>query len=159
MGKVHRKATRCKKSNYFWGSSNYRRNLFSSREILFFPRVRTPCGHGAQVIVEGREEQTDGGERNEGPKTNPKPNTQARRPKLHHLVVFPPHVAISGPEFAKEKDCSASCVHGKPPRRLQRDFPYQVLVTSGQKQGHFAGQVSRNAPAVVAVRPTECAKI
>ena len=38
---------------------------------LFFPRVRTPCGHGAQVIVEGREEQTDGGERNEDPKTNP----------------------------------------------------------------------------------------
>ena len=58
---------------------------------VFFPRVRTPCGHGAQVIVEGREEQTDGGERNEGPKTNPKPNTQARRPKLHHLVVFPLH--------------------------------------------------------------------
>ena len=41
------------------------------------PRVRTPCGHGAQVIVEGREEQTDGGERNEDPKTSqnqtPKP--------------------------------------------------------------------------------------
>ena len=30
----------------------------------FFPRVRMPCGHGAQVIVEGREEQSDGGERN-----------------------------------------------------------------------------------------------
>ena len=59
--------------------------------MSFFPRVRTPCGHGAQVIVEGREEQTDGGERNEGPKTNPKPNTQARRPKLHHLLVFPLH--------------------------------------------------------------------
>ena len=60
--------------------------------FFFFPRVRTPCGHGAQVIVEGREEQTDGGERNEDPKTNqPKPNTQARRPKLHHLVVFPLH--------------------------------------------------------------------
>ena len=40
-------------------------------ELQFFPRVRTPCGHGAQVIVEGREEKTDGGERNEGPKTNP----------------------------------------------------------------------------------------
>ena len=26
----------------------------------FFPRERTPCGHGAQVIVKGREEQTDG---------------------------------------------------------------------------------------------------
>ena len=31
---------------------------------FFFPRVRTPCGHGAQVIVEGREEQSDGGEKN-----------------------------------------------------------------------------------------------
>ena len=41
------------------------------RRGIFFPRVRTPCGHGAQVIVEGREEQTDGGERNEDPKTNP----------------------------------------------------------------------------------------
>ena len=43
----------------------------TQEEVFFFPRVRTPCGHGAQVIVEGREEQTDGGERNEGPKTNP----------------------------------------------------------------------------------------
>ena len=25
----------------------------------FFPRVRTPCGHGAQVIIEGREIQSD----------------------------------------------------------------------------------------------------
>ena len=64
----------------------------TKKSVYFFPRVRTPCGHGAQVIVEGREEQTDGGERNEDPKKNqPKPNTQARRPKLHHLVVFPLH--------------------------------------------------------------------
>ena len=49
--------------------------------LLFFPRVRTPCGHGAQVIVEGREEKTDGGERNEDPKKpTQKPTTQARRP-------------------------------------------------------------------------------
>ena len=40
-------------------------------------------------------------------------------------------VTTSGPEFAKEVDCSANCVLGKPPRRLQTDFPYQVLVTSG----------------------------
>ena len=48
--------------------------------IVFFPRVRTPCGHGAQVIVEGREEKTDGGERNEDPKNQPKtkhPSPQA----------------------------------------------------------------------------------
>ena len=31
---------------------------------LFFARVRTPCGHSAQVIVEGRESQSDGGENN-----------------------------------------------------------------------------------------------
>ena len=70
----------------------------------------------------------------------PKPNTPARRPKLHHLVVFPLHrvkrvkrrlVAINGPEFSREKDGSANCVHGKPPRRLQTDFPYRLLVTSG----------------------------
>ena len=41
---------------------------------LFFPRVRTPCGHGAQVIVEGREEQSDGGEKNKDNQNNPKPN-------------------------------------------------------------------------------------
>ena len=43
--------------------------------LLFFSRVRTPCGHGAQVIVEGREEQSDGGKKNKDPQTNPKPNT------------------------------------------------------------------------------------
>ena len=41
---------------------------------FFFPRVRTPCGHGAQVIVEGREEQSDGGEKNKDNQHNPKPN-------------------------------------------------------------------------------------
>ena len=40
---------------------------------FFFPRVRTPCGHGAQVIVEGREEQSDGGEKNKDPQTKPTP--------------------------------------------------------------------------------------
>ena len=127
-----RLVSHCKLSSFHPRSEVWRKGLF--------PRVRTPCGHGAQVIVEGREEQTDGGERNKDPKTNPKPNTQARRPKLHHLVVFPLHwvrhvkrklVAINGPEFSKEKDGSASCVHGKPPRRLQTDFPSRILVTSG----------------------------
>ena len=37
----------------------------------FFHEYGRRVGYGAQVIVEGREEQTDGGERNEGPKTNP----------------------------------------------------------------------------------------
>ena len=56
----------------------------------FFPRVRTPCGHGAQVIVEGREEQSDGGEKDKDNQTNKKqPQNTAHRPSLHHLVVFP----------------------------------------------------------------------
>ena len=58
---------------------------------FFFPRVRTPCGHGAQVIVEGREEKTDGGERNEDPKKQPKNQTPKPAGRLHHLVVFPIH--------------------------------------------------------------------
>ena len=108
--------------------------------LFFFPRVRTPCGHGAQVIVEGREEQTDGGERNKDPKPTQTKHPKARRPKLHHLVVFPLRwvkrvkrrlMAINGPEFSREKDGSANCVHGKPPRRLQTDFPCQLSVTSG----------------------------
>ena len=45
----------------------------SFNDDLFFPRVRTPCGHGAQVIVEGREEQSDGGEKNKDPQTKPTP--------------------------------------------------------------------------------------
>ena len=58
---------------------------------IFFPRVRTPCGHGAQVIIEGREIQSDGGEEDKDNPTNnkkPKPTT-TQRPSLHHPVVFP----------------------------------------------------------------------
>ena len=42
----------------------------------FFPRVRTRCGHGAQVIVERREKQSDGGEKNKDHKYNPKTTTK-----------------------------------------------------------------------------------
>ena len=45
--------------------------------VLFFSRVRTPCGHGAQVIVEGREEQSDGGEKNKDTQHNPNTTTQS----------------------------------------------------------------------------------
>ena len=45
--------------------------------------------HGAQVIVEGREEQSDGGEKNKDNQHNPKAKqTTAHRPSLHHHVVF-----------------------------------------------------------------------
>ena len=43
--------------------------------VGIFPRVRTPCGHGAQVIIEGREIQSDGGEKDKDNPTN-KNNSQ-----------------------------------------------------------------------------------
>ena len=58
--------------------------------LAFFPRVRTPCGHDAQVIIEGREIQSDGGEKDkDNPTTNQTKPTTAHRPRLHHQVVFP----------------------------------------------------------------------
>ena len=46
----------------------------------FVPRVRTPCGHGAQVIIEGREIQSDGGEKDkENPTTNQPNQTTANQ--------------------------------------------------------------------------------
>ena len=107
---------------------------------IFFPRVRTPCGHGAQVIIEGREERQMVEKGTKTPKNQPKNQPPKPAGRLHYLEVFPIHkvkrvklrlATTSGPEFAKEEDCSANCVHGKPPRRLQTDFPYQVMVTSG----------------------------
>ena len=64
-------------------------NCRQLRIVFFFPRVRTPCGHGAQVIVEGREKQPDGGENNKKHKHNPKTTTKGPQPSLHHHVVFP----------------------------------------------------------------------
>ena len=57
---------------------------------FFFPRVRTPCGHGAQVIIEGREIQSDGGEKD---KDNPttKPNKTNHSPQAE----TPPPSSIS----------------------------------------------------------------
>ena len=52
---------------------------------LFFPRVRTPCGHGAQVIIEGREIQSDGGEKdkdNPTTKNNRQPQPKGLSPSL-----------------------------------------------------------------------------
>ena len=48
-----------------------------STQTVFFPRVRMPCGHGAQVIIEGKEIQSDGGEKDtDNPTTN-----QNKQPK------------------------------------------------------------------------------
>ena len=48
--------------------------ILQETDSNFFPRVRTPCGHDAQVIVEGRKEQSDGGEKNKDNQNNPKQN-------------------------------------------------------------------------------------
>ena len=61
----------------------------NKKTVRFFPRVRTPCGHGAQVIIEGREIQSDGGEKDKDNPTTKQPPTTAHRPSLHHPVVFP----------------------------------------------------------------------
>ena len=66
------------------------RQLVVHLQLTFFPRVRTPCGHGAQVIIEGKEKQSDGGEKDKDNPTTTKPSKdRAHRPSLHHLVVFP----------------------------------------------------------------------
>ena len=56
--------------------------------LLFFPRVRTPCGRRAQVIVEGKETlHIDGGSKPKPPtpKTKQKPKTNPKtNPKNHH---------------------------------------------------------------------------
>ena len=62
--------------------------------LCFFSRVRTPCGHGAQVIVEGREKQSDGGEKNKDHKRNPKTTTK-------------------GPQAESPPSCSLSSVLGE----------------------------------------------
>ena len=60
---------------------------------FFFPRVRTPCGHGAQVIIEGREVQSDGGEKN---KDNPTTN-QTNQTTANHSpqAESPPSCSLS----------------------------------------------------------------
>ena len=68
--------------------------MLHSRRDSFFPRVRTPCGHGAQVIVEGREKQSDGGEKNKDHKSNPKTTTK-------------------GPQAESPPSCSLSSVLGE----------------------------------------------
>ena len=66
-----------------------------TKAMAFFPRVRTPCGHGAQVIVEGREKQSDGGENNKDHKPN-KQNTTTK-----------------GPQAESPPSCSLSSVQGE----------------------------------------------
>ena len=59
----------------------------------FFPRVRTPCGHGAQVIVEGREIQSDGGEKD---KDNPTTNQTSQTTANHSpQAESPPSCSLS----------------------------------------------------------------
>ena len=79
---------------YFWPDED---KTMTKEKMLFFPRVRTPCGHGAQVIVEGREEQSDGGEKNK--------ETQ------HHTK--PTNTTTKGPQAVSPPSCSLSSVQGE----------------------------------------------
>ena len=63
-----------------------------NKMVVFFPRVRTPCGRSAQVI-------------NEGKGSNPKPNKhqpnknpkhKSQRPNPPHLKVFPLYEGETG---------------------------------------------------------------
>ena len=84
-----------------------------SRKWTAQEESRTPCGHGAQVIIEGRETQSDGGDKDKDNPTNKKQQpTTAQRPSLHHPVVFlcagvkqvrRSLLTIYGPEFTKEE--------------------------------------------------------
>ena len=48
--------------------SGHKGAVVRDRRLYFFlPRARTPCRHGAQVIVEGRKYSSDGGEENPYP--------------------------------------------------------------------------------------------
>ena len=71
------------------------------RRVGMVPRSSLKEGKNNQMVVKGTKTPNQ-----------PKPNTKARRPQLHHLVVFPLHwvkrvkrrlVAIIGPEFSREK--------------------------------------------------------
>ena len=87
--KTSRSVTEARLSMTWSSRSSNRSNFAALRETFFFPRVRTPCGHGAQVIVEGREKQSDGGENNKNHKHKPKTTTKGPKPSHHHHVVFP----------------------------------------------------------------------
>ena len=108
--------------------------IFNHRPV-FFPRVRTPYGHGAQVIVEGREEQSDGGEKNKDNQIHPQPNKPAHRPSLHHLVVFPlckvkqvkrKLMTINGPEFSNEKHSSAGLRSSKVSKKASNGLYFMI---------------------------------
>ena len=72
--------------------------------------------------------------RTKTPKPTQNQTPQARRPKLHHLVVFPLHwvkhvkrklMAINGPEFSKEKDGSAGVVRESLLEGFKRTFLHE----------------------------------
>ena len=114
---------------------------------FFFPRVRTPCGHGAQVIVEGREEQSDG-RKEQGQPTQPKTKqTTAHRPSLHHHVVFPlcqvkrvkrKQMTSNGPEFTNEKLVGAGLCSSKVSKKASKGLYF--VITSDQRPHHSAAK-------------------
>ena len=89
-----------------------------NKSCVFFPQVRTPCGHDAQVIVEGRKETIRWRKEQGQPKQPQTTQSTTHRPSLHHLVVFPlckvkqvkrKLMAGKGPKFTNENVSATSC--------------------------------------------------
>ena len=106
--------------------------------------------------------------RTKTPKPNQHQTPQARRPILHHLVVFPLRwvkrvkrklMTITGPEFSNEKHGSEGLSTVKVSRKASNGL---YITTIGDqrphhsvaKQGHVAGQESRDAPTPVVIMST-----
>ena len=100
------------------------------RRVGMVPRSSLKEGKNSQMVEK----------RTKTPKPNQHQQTpQARRPNLHHLVVFPLHwvkrvkqklMAIKGLNSRKTRTTAQVCGQGKSPRRLQTDYPSRILVTS-----------------------------
>ena len=100
------------------------------RRVGMVPRSSLKEGKNSQMVEK----------RTKTPKPNQHQQTpQARRPNLHHLVVFPLHwvkrvkqklMAIKGLNSRKTRTTAQVCRQGKSPRRLQTDYPSRILVTS-----------------------------
>ena len=109
---------------------------------LFFPRVRTPCGHVPKSSL--KEGKCRCGENDkENPTTKQLPTT-AHRPSLHHPAVFPlcaevkqvkrKLLTVGGPEFSNEEHGSAGLCFGKVSRKSSNGL--HISITGDQQPVH-----------------------
>ena len=72
-------------------------------EDFFSTITKRRVGMVPRSIIEGREIQSDGGEKDKDNLTTKQPQTTTHRPSLHHLVVFP------GAEVKQVKTKTTDC--------------------------------------------------